>query len=225
VSPGVVGQIHQHLFCARLDLAIDGDENTAVECNTVAAPMSPDNPHGNAFWIEETVLDKETGRTRNPDTERYWKFTNPNSRNGAGKPVAYKLMPVNSVRNFFQPGSPSGIRAAFTDKHLWVTAFDPEERYPAGDHVNHSDGTDGVAAYAAESRPIENADIVAWHVFGLHHLPRAEDFPVQPCVNTGFKLMPNGFFDQNPGMDLPPSNNKASRHVNAGCCHASEAAE
>lgn len=224
VSPGVQGQIHQHLFCARLDLAVDGDSNTAVECDTLAEPIGPENPYGNAFWIEETPLTQETGRLRNPETERYWKFTNPGSLNAVGRPVAYKLAPVHAVRNFYQPGSPSGTRSAFTENHLWVTAFDPEERYPAGDHVNHSDGSDGLPAYAAKGRPVENADIVAWHVFGLHHQPRAEDFPVQPCVTTGFKLMPQGFFDTNPGMDLPPSNNKASCHVNAAC-HTGEAAE
>ena len=44
VAPGVLGQIHQHHFCARLDLAIDGDRNCVRECDTVAEPLGPDNP-------------------------------------------------------------------------------------------------------------------------------------------------------------------------------------
>ena len=79
--------------------------------------------------------------------------------------------------------------------------------------MNHSDGTDGVHAYAAKQESIENTDIVAWHVFGLHHLPRPEDFPVQPVVTTGFKLTPNGFFDLNPTLDLPAETNQASCHA------------
>ena len=58
--------------------------------------------------------------------------------------------------------------------------------------------------------------------FGLHHLPRPEDHPVQPCVVCGFKLMPNGFFDQNPVIDLPPEKNMASCSASAkksDCCH------
>ena len=31
VAPGVAGQIHQHTFCARLDMAVDGDRNSVVE--------------------------------------------------------------------------------------------------------------------------------------------------------------------------------------------------
>ena len=50
--------------------------------------------------------------------------------------------------------------------------------------MNHSDGSDGVAAYVQKDRPLENADLVAWHVFGLHHQPRPEDFPVQLQVDA-----------------------------------------
>jgi primary-amine oxidase len=70
-------------------------------------------------------------------------------------------------------------------------------------------------AYAGKGRSIDNADIVAWHVFGLHHQPRTEDFPVQPCVTAGFKMMPNGFFDANPNLDLPFDKNEASCHADA----------
>ena len=61
-------------------------------------------------------------------------------------------------------------------------------------------------------RNVQNTDIVLWHSFGLHHLPRPEDHPVQPGVVCGFKLMPSGFFDQNPVIDLPRTMNTAS------CC-------
>ena len=93
-----------------------------------------------------------------------------------------------------------------------MTAFDAEERYPAGEYMNHSTGAGGLPDFVAKDRPIENTDIVLWHVFGLHHPVRVEDFPVQPCINTGFKLTPSGFFDRNPAIDVPPSTNAAS------CC-------
>ena len=86
---GVVGQIHQHLFCARLDLTIDGDQNSVIECNTLAEPAGPENPYGNAFYIEQTTLAKACGRARNTDTERYWKFINPNQQNAVGHNTAY----------------------------------------------------------------------------------------------------------------------------------------
>lgn len=210
VAPGIVGQIHQHQFCARLDLSVDGDENSVVECNTRTEPPGPGNPYGNAFYLEETPLTRECGRARSPDTERYWRFVNTNRRNAMGNATGYKLAPAHSTAVFVRPDSPSGKRMPFVRNHLWVTAFDPDERYPGGEFMNHSDGTDGVHAFAAKGRSIENADIVAWHVFGLHHLPRPEDFPVQSVISTGFKLMPSGFFDTNPTLDLPYEQNKTS---------------
>lgn len=222
VAPGVVGQIHQHLFCARLDMAIDGDLNSVVECNTKVEPMGPENPYGNAFYVEETVLASESGARRriNPESQRYWKFVSAEKTNAMGRKTGYKLEPMSAVTSFLNPEGPSGKRSAFTYNHLWVTAFDPEERYAGGDYMNHSDGSDGVAAFSAKDRPLEGKDVVAWHVFGLHHMPRPEDYPIQPCIPCGFKLMPNGFFDRTNTLDLPPSDNKASRHAGA-CCAGS----
>ncbi|MBT6277124.1 MAG: primary-amine oxidase [Chromatiales bacterium] len=210
VAPGVVGQIHQHQFCARLDLAIDGDKNSVMECDTVAEPLGPDNPYGNAFYLRETLVDAEGGRSRNADSERFWKFINPNKRNAMNQPTAYKLHPDCSVRPFVHPDSPSGTRMPFANKQLWLTQYDAEERFPGGEFMNHCDGNDGVHVYATKGRSIASNDVVAWHVFGLHHLPRTEDFPVQPVAKTGFKLVPTGFFDSNPTLDLPASANLAS---------------
>ncbi len=216
VAPGVVGQIHQHLFCARLDMAVDGEENTAVECNT-QIEAKENNPYGNAFFEQETVMSRESEATRlaNPASQRYWKFVNTNKQNHVGGPTGYKLEPQNCVTFMLDPEGPSGKRSAFGTNHLWVTAYDPEERFPAGEYMNHSDGSDGLPAYSAKDRPLVNADLVAWHVFGLHHQPRPEDFPVQSCISCGFKLMPTGFFDTNPCLDLPSGTNKASCHAQA----------
>jgi primary-amine oxidase len=51
---------------------------------------------------------------------------------------------------------------------------------------------------------------VVWHTFGATHFCRPEDFPVMPVEYVGFSLKPNGFFAENPAMDLPPDRNDAS---------------
>ena len=40
---------------------------------------------------------------------------------------------------------------------------------------------------------------------GIHHITRPEDWPVMPVEYAGFTLQPVGFFDQNPALDVPPS--------------------
>ena len=214
VMPGVMGQIHQHIFCARLDMDVDGTANSVVECDVVVPPKGPENPYGNAFYEQATTLNTEQAACRkaNPASQRYWKIVNPGRLNAVGKPVGYKLEATNPVTAFTDPSSASGQRGGFIQNHLWVTPYARDERYPAGDYVNQSDVGLGLPQWTKADRSIENTDIVLWHVFGLHHSVRPEDFPVQPVVTCGFKLMPSGFFDRNPMIDLPPTRNEAS------CC-------
>jgi primary-amine oxidase len=221
VAPGVQGHIHQHAFCARLEMAVDGPGNSVVECNTVAEADDSLNPHGNAFYQTSTVLKSELEACRkvNLASHRYWKVINPNKLNHVGQPVGYKLYADYPLTSYLKPNSPSGTRSRFIENQLWVTRFDPEERYPAGEYMNHSSGAGGVADFVKQDRNLENTDLVLWHVFGVHHQPRTEDFPVQPCIKAGFKLMPSGFFDQNPGMDIAPGVNAASKLAGkTSCC-------
>ena len=44
-----------------------------------------------------------------------------------------------------------------------------------------------------------------WHSFGLTHDVRVEDYPVMPTEYAGFMLVPDGFFDRNPAIDVAPS--------------------
>ena len=97
-------------------------------------------------------------------------------------------------------------------RQLWVTAFHPDEIYAAGRYPNHSRGGDGLPAWTAADRPLVDTDIVIWHSFGLHHIPRPEDFPVQPVITAGFALHPSGFFAENPALDVPPAGSSLS------CC-------
>ena len=220
VSPGVVGYNHQHVFCMRLDMEVDGPLNTVLECDTIAPPMGEGNPMGNAFYVEETPLRNESQAGRKVDFQksRYWKVINPEHKNGMGKPTGYKLETPSALPAYADPASPSGRRSTFIYNNLWVTAFDENERYPAGEFMNHSTGEDGISTWIQKDRPLENTDIVLWHSFGLHHVPRIEDHPVQPCVLCGFKLMPTNFFDGNPLIDLPPETNKASKSNAADSC-------
>ena len=208
VAPQIYGPHHQHIFCVRLDMMVDGPGNTVVECDSVALPPGPDNPHGNAWVVRQTPLARESEAQRLADgrTARYWRIINPNRPNGVGEPVAYKLVPQgDSVLPFNQPDSHAIRRAQFATKHLWVTAYHPDQRFPAGDYPNQHPGGDGLPAWTAADRPLENTDLVLWHTFTAHHVVRPEDWPVMPVTTVGFKLRADGFFDGNPALDLPPA--------------------
>ncbi len=206
VAPGLTAPYHQHYFNVRLDMMVDGESNSLVEVNTVSEPEGPENPWGNAFRPHETVLDSESqsGRMVEPATARYWKIVNPSMRNGIGTPVAYKLDPGGNTACFVHPDSSVARRAGFITGHVWVTPYDPTQRYAAGDYPNQSPGGGGLPEWIKAGRPTEDTDIVVWYSMGHHHIPRPEDWPVMPVGTIGFMLKPNGFFDRNPALDVPP---------------------
>ena len=98
-------------------------------------------------------------------------------------------------------------------KHLWVTPYSPDEKFPAGDYPNQSAGGEGLPQWTQADRSVENTDLVVWHTFAHSHVPRAEDWPVMPVAYIGFMLKPMNFFDENPSNDVPPA---ASKH---SCCN------
>lgn len=155
--------------------------------------------------MKSTPLRSEAAAKRivNPLVARYWKVVNPSRLNGLGEPVAYRLLPGNNVLPFYQPDAHAIRRAEFATRHLWVTPYDPGENFPAGDYPSQHPGGDGLPAYAAQDRPLENTDVVLWYAFGAHHEVRPEDWPVMPTSSIGFHLKPQGFFDGNPALDVP----------------------
>ncbi|HLH67701.1 MAG TPA: primary-amine oxidase [Candidatus Dormibacteraeota bacterium] len=205
VAPNVYGPNHQHFFCVRLDMMVDGIRNTVYECDSVPVPPGPENPHGNAWVVRQTPISRESeaARLADPLRARYWKIANTSRRNAVGDPVAYKLEPGPSTPPLYQPGVHAIRRAQFCTRNLWVTAYDPLQLFPAGDYVNQHPGGDGLPRYQQADRPLEDADLVVWHSFVAHHVPRPEDWPVMPCSYVGFHLRPVGFFDGNPSLDMP----------------------
>jgi primary-amine oxidase len=206
VAPGLNAPYHQHYFNARLDFAVDGEANTVQEVNTRGLPAGPENPFNSAFRAETTPFLKEleAQRTTNTPSARFWRVINPGRKNGMGQPVAYRICPGENTLPYALPGSSLLKRATFLTRNLWVTPFDAQERFPAGEYPNQNPGGDGLPRWTAADREISDRDLVVWYTFGQTHTPRLEDWPVMPVASVGFMLRPDGFFDRNPTLDLPP---------------------
>jgi primary-amine oxidase len=207
VAPQLYAPNHQHFFSIRLDMNVDGQRNSVYEVNTAAEPMGPENPFGNAFAAKATLLETEQQAQRivDPFAGRYWKIVNSSKTNHAGEAVGYKLMPGENILPFAHPESSVIKRGTYMTKHLWVTPYQPEERYPTGEYPNQHPGGDGLPKWTQNDRAIVDTDIVVWYTLGNLHIPRAEDWPVMPVSYTGFMLKPVNFFDMNPANDVPPS--------------------
>lgn len=206
IAPQLNAPFHQHVFAARLNTEIDGTENSVYEVNTVRVPRGSDNPHGNAFRAEETLLatEQQAKRMVNGATGRFWRIVNETKKNRLGRPVGYRLVAGENCPILVQPDAAVMKRAGFLANNLWVTPHRDDERYPSGDYPNQSIGGDGLPKWTAADRPIANTDLTVWYVFGHNHVPRPEDWPVMPVATIGFSLKPDGFFERNPAMDVPP---------------------
>ncbi len=207
VAPQTLATHHQHFLSVRLDMAVDGLRNTVYEVDTEAMPPGPGNLSRTAFRPVRRPLRRESEAQRviDPLRGRYWLVANPGSKNQLGHEAGYKLVPGSNILAFSHPDSPVTQRAAFATRHLWVTPYQPEERFPAGDYPNQHPGGAGLPDWTEADRPIENTDVVLWYTLGSHHITRPEDWPVMPAERAGFALKPAGFFGQNPALDVAPN--------------------
>jgi primary-amine oxidase len=198
---------HQHFIVARLDLDVDGPDNTVYVTESLATGTSGADPYGLGLVVTSTPLRTEAEGKQDYDwaTQRGWKVVNDNVRNGLGTSVGYKLVPSGMFPPLLDSSAPAFRRAEVIGHTLWVTPFRPDERWPCGEFPNLSSRDEGLPAWTAADRPIENTDVVLWYVFGIHHITRPEDWPVMPVDVVSFWLKPFGFFDRNPALDLPPS--------------------
>ncbi len=198
---------HQHFIVARLDLDVDGSDNTVMEVDSAALPVSADNPYGLAVVTTATPVrsESEAGRDFSWERQRSWKVVNPNRTNRHGTHPAYKLVPSASVPAMMDPGTVQFLRTPVIGHTVWVTRNHADERWPAGAYPAQSTSDDGMTRWVSDDEPLENTDVVLWYVFGIHHVTRVEDWPVMPSDTVAFWLKPFGFFDRNPSLDVPPS--------------------
>ncbi len=214
IAPQLNAPLHQHIFAARLVTTVDGNNNSVYEVDTLGIPTGPENPHGNAFVAQETLLatEKEAQRKVNSSSARFWRVINPSKKNRLGRPVGYRLVPGENSAPMVQPDAAVMRRAGFIANHLWVTPYSPQERYAAGEYPNQHPTGDGLPLWTRANRNVENAELTLWYVFAHNHVPRMEDWPVMPAAMIGFQFKPDGFFERSPAMDVPPPPVKS-------CCH------
>lgn len=233
VSPGVMAPIHQHVFCLRLDPAIDSyDQGTIVYEDVKARGRDPaTNPHGVAFGVESTNVDKESFLDLDARLNRAVKMVNPARKNGAShRAPGYKVMVAPTQLQLADPGSMHGARAEFADHHFYFTKQHEDELYPAGEFPWQHTGGTGVRSWASRKRDIRPGEGVVWCTFGFTHVPRPEDWPVMPVEVFRVGLKPVHFFERNPALDVPPARQSVNKSVevprsqtekdlrSSGCC-------
>ena len=168
-------------------------------------PAGVNNPNLNGFVMRESVFktESEAQRQINMQAARVWTVTNFSAKNSLGHHPSFILVPGANSLPYIAPESPVRKRAQFINHHFWATRYNSQELYAAGTYPNQSRGGDGLPQFVANNENIENQDVVVWYTLGITHIPRPEEWAVMPVTHVGFKLIPGGFFNRNPALDVP----------------------
>lgn len=214
VHPGVLAVHHQHIFSLRVDPMIEGYKNRVVYDEAHPMPRSDFNPHGTGYYVEETVIEKSGGYDIDFDKNREFKIQNAAVRNPVnGKPVAYKIQAPGFQKILSDKDSFNYKRAEFSDHNIYVVKYKDDELYAGGRYTNQSRGGTGVRTWADRGENVKDEDVVVFVQFGINHIPRVEDFPVMPCEILKVHMKPVNFFDKNPALDVPPSEQNFNKSV------------
>jgi primary-amine oxidase len=204
IAPYRLGVNHDHFFSYRIDMDVDGVDNTFVRQRLVSAQQPTDAPRQGIWKVhQERVLSEQQAQTTmKVDKPALLTFRSSTARNEMGYPTSYQLMFPNT-HPLVTMDDVIYQRAGFLKNNLWVTRYKRDELFSTGLAVNQSDVGQGLPQYAADNEAIEDTDLVAWPMIGFHHVPMAEDWPVMPAKVDEITLKPRNFFNRNPALDVP----------------------
>lgn len=224
VAPGVLAPNHQHLFCLRMDPAIDGVANSLQVEESHPLPFkepSVQNPFGVGYKTHSSIVTDEGGLDLDFNKSRTFKIINEAKINPiTGTPVGFKLLPCYSQMLLAHPESFHAKRSEYAKHAIWVTRYSDDELFPAGRHTMQSLGGEGINSRISQrkadpnsSTAVRNEDIVVWHTFGSTHNPRIEDWPVMPSEKMVVGLKPVNFFTGNPSLDVAVSTQEHNKSI------------
>ena len=198
VAPNLVAPNHSHFFNFRLDLDVDGPNNSFMLGHLEQKNGVP-GPRKSVWALEEHRLDREKDGRLSHDHSQ-WKVINPGRTNARGYNTGYLVETHSDAEPLLKKADYA--RAGFIDNALWITRYDPDQRFAAGDTPNQHPGEPGLPEFQKGNQSIVNTDLVLWLTIGHHHVTATEDFPVLSMEPMSFKLKPANFFDRNPALDL-----------------------
>lgn len=207
IDHNIVGTTHQHIYNFRLDLDVDGENNTLTHMNPIIN-VNKKGVRKSTMEIEKHVVsnEQEAAEKFNPSTIRL--ISNYSKENKVGNPVSYQLIPFAGGTHpiakgaNFSPDEWLFKRLNFMDKQIWVTKYNPTELYPEGAYPNRSDKDTGLGQFVQNNDNINNKDLVVWLTTGTTHVARAEEWPIMPTEWVNVLLKPWNFFDETPTLNL-----------------------
>lgn len=205
IAPHLVAANHDHYFNFRIDFDVDQPVNHFGTMNIVAAEAPDDLPRKSFWKVEERMPDSELDARYKISAmdPKYFHISNPAREGHLGHTPGWMIHHGDVAYGPFDfQNDPPFKRNAYIEYSVWVTPYDPTQRYAGGAFAMQSDGSDTLAEWVKADRPLMNEDIVTWFSAGFHHIPRMEDWPVMSTDWKTVHIMPHNFFAHNPAMTI-----------------------
>ena len=187
IDHNIVGTTHQHIYNFRLDLDVDGENNSLVAMDPVVKPNTAGGPRTSTMQVNQYNIGNEQDAAQKFDPGTIRLLSNPNKENRMGNPVSYQIIPYAGGTH------PVAKGAQFARYH-------PGERFPEGKYPNRSSHDTGLGQYSKDNESLDNTDAVIWMTTGTTHVARAEEWPIMPTEWVHTLLKPWNFFDETPTL-------------------------
>ncbi len=206
VAPYTIAPNHDHYVSFRLDLDVDGSDNTLLRDSFIAMPIANSKTRKSLWQLKTDSI-----ATEGPVEADHmvaggetWRVSNPNVKTSLKYHPSYWINSGHQATSILDPADPPQMRAGFSAHTLWATRYKPDELWSAGLFPNLSHGGEGLPDYVKGAEPITNTDIVLWYTMGFRHVPKPEDFPILPTFWHEMTLRPAYFFERDPSSKLNP---------------------
>ena len=209
IDHNIVGTTHQHIYNFRLDMDVDGENNRLVAMDPDVKPNTAGGPRTSTMQIDQHTIETEQDAAQKFDPSTIRLLSNTTKENRMGNPVSYQIIPYAGGTHpvatgaKFAPDEWIYHRLSFMDKQLWVTRYQPDERYPEGKYPNRSTHDTGLGQYTKNNESVDNQDDVVWITTGTTHVARAEEWPIMPTEWVHALLKPWNFFNETPTLGEP----------------------
>jgi primary-amine oxidase len=200
VGPNLIATHHDHFLSFRLDLDVQGPSNHFVRARMLAEPVT-EVPGRTSLWrLERETVATELGSATfdDPEAPELWIVESERANESTGNHPGYLIDPMDAVALPLVSDDDPGLqRAGWAANTIWVTPYDPGQRFASGEFVEGGPA-DGLTEWVAADRPIVDTDLVVWFTVGFHHVPRSEDLPIMPSHRASFALLPWNVSTSNP---------------------------
>ncbi|GAU29927.1 hypothetical protein TSUD_148360 [Trifolium subterraneum] len=175
IAPGLYAPVHQHFFVARMDMSVDSRPGEALN-QVVEVNMKVEEPGENNIHHNAFYAEETLIRSESEAMRDC-------------NPLTARHWIVRNTRTGNRTGQLTGYKLVPGSNCLPLAGSEAKFLRRAA-FLKHNVWTNY---------------FIFRYVFGITHVPRLEDWPVMPVEHIGFMLMPHGFFNCSPAVDVPPN--------------------